>query len=1072
MKKLALSLLLVGLSGLSKAQCLITDFSVSISACDPATGTYAATGTVTFVDPPLTGDLVIQDCDGNQVTYPAPFFSPIAFALPGMDPDGGACDISAFFSDDLGCTQTIPFVAPFCPCNIDVFSVTINACDPFTDTYMMDGTIEFTSPPTSGTLVVEVDNGGATYDTIINLPFVSPQAFSISGIPSDGAASSITVYFTDDAGCTNTILYDAPESCFCPAEIGTFTATLIGDSPNDYVLCFGDEIDIDSNDDYILPNDVSDPLITYDPGISWLVYSCPPTVGLVPSLDPAEDVALDPCLESIISSEDLYDINDMSFIGAFPPGTFTDNIVYFVPITMYSIVDGFYSAAVSAWPCYELGPTFAVQYLPEFTSTVVEDCDGTLTVTVNGGLAEIDGSLLTGSALVPATASFDTPAAPHGGDIVVSGLTGGDMYSMTVTDDNGCPYSVAGGPFIDVDDPTFDYVDGLTYCITGTDPVANITGLAGGTFSYTVVSGGPTLGLNTTTGGISLAGSDVGVYDITYSTAGSPGSICPTDMTLTLTITGALSADFEFGIYCLNDTDPLPDFDVDDDGTDDGSGGIFSAAPAGLVITPGTGLVDLSASTPGTYTVTNTIDIPGCALTTFDAPITINELPDATISGDATVCPGDALPDLTVDITAGVAPWSLTYDYDGTVINEAVAATPHTIVPAGVGTYTLVSIIDDNGCSNTLTGAAVLANHDIPVMTPPINQDVCDGDLLVVPPFNSVPAATSYAWTNVSGTDIGFGLTGAGDIGSFTATSGGASVDVPVTIEITPATDFGGGLVCFGTPETFVITVNPLPDVSFTGDPLTGCEPLIVNFNNTSAPTGSNCVWDFGDGTTGTGCASVSHTYDAGTYSVTLTVTTDEGCEGSFTAVDYVTATPNPVAAFSYSPSDLDVNNSEVEFTNNSLLADAYEWDFGDGSGISPEVNPTHLYDNVPGVYVVELIAYNNGGLCSDTAYAFIEVEDIIIFYVPNVFTPDGDEFNETFQPVFTAGYDPFDFHLMIFNRWGEVVFESYDASIGWDGTYGDQGLVQDGVYVWKIDFKETMSDKRHIHTGHVTVLK
>ncbi len=96
----------------------------------------------------------------------------------------------------------------------------------------------------------------------------------------------------------------------------------------------------------------------------------------------------------------------------------------------------------------------------------------------------------------------------------------------------------------------------------------------------------------------------------------------------------------------------------------------------------------------------------------------------------------------------------------------------------------------------------------------------------------------------------------------------------------------------------------------------------------------------------------------------------------------------------------------------------------------------------------------------------------VIIFYVPNVFTPDGDEFNEVFQPVFTAGYDPFDFHLMIFNRWGELIFESYNADIGWDGTYGERGLVQDGVYVWKIDFKETMSDKRHIHTGHVTVLK
>jgi len=91
---------------------------------------------------------------------------------------------------------------------------------------------------------------------------------------------------------------------------------------------------------------------------------------------------------------------------------------------------------------------------------------------------------------------------------------------------------------------------------------------------------------------------------------------------------------------------------------------------------------------------------------------------------------------------------------------------------------------------------------------------------------------------------------------------------------------------------------------------------------------------------------------------------------------------------------------------------------------------------------------------------------------VPNVFTPDGDQFNETFQPVFTSGYDPYDYHLMIFNRWGELIFESYNADIGWDGTYGTGGLVQDGVYVWKINFKESMTDKKHEVYGHVSVLK
>ena len=71
-----------------------------------------------------------------------------------------------------------------------------------------------------------------------------------------------------------------------------------------------------------------------------------------------------------------------------------------------------------------------------------------------------------------------------------------------------------------------------------------------------------------------------------------------------------------------------------------------------------------------------------------------------------------------------------------------------------------------------------------------------------------------------------------------------------------------------------------------------------------------------------------------------------------------------------------------------------------------------------------------------------------------------------------SSGFDPYNYHLMIFNRWGELIFESYNAAVGWNGTYADNGLVVDEVYVWKIEFKETMSDKMHKLVGHVTVLK
>lgn len=97
-----------------------------------------------------------------------------------------------------------------------------------------------------------------------------------------------------------------------------------------------------------------------------------------------------------------------------------------------------------------------------------------------------------------------------------------------------------------------------------------------------------------------------------------------------------------------------------------------------------------------------------------------------------------------------------------------------------------------------------------------------------------------------------------------------------------------------------------------------------------------------------------------------------------------------------------------------------------------------------------------------------------LIFYVPNTFTPDGDMYNEYFKPVFSSGYDPFDFSLIIFDRWGEIIWESHDVEVGWDGTYGiDRNkMVQDGTYTWKIEFKTTMSDERVMVVGHVNVIK
>ena len=157
----------------------------------------------------------------------------------------------------------------------------------------------------------------------------------------------------------------------------------------------------------------------YAPGVGFAVYSCPPTPGIEPNSDP--------CFEGIIAAGGgnfaFNDINDFTTLNSYPVGTFTNNIIYYVPITMYDVNSLTYS--VSTPLCYDLGNPIAVQYLPEVKSIEVEDCqNGSITSTITGGLPELDGSnyeIVPGS-LSPTNASFGNTSATHGGTITINGL--------------------------------------------------------------------------------------------------------------------------------------------------------------------------------------------------------------------------------------------------------------------------------------------------------------------------------------------------------------------------------------------------------------------------------------------------------------------------------------------------------------------------------------------------------------------------------------------------------------------------------------------------------------------------
>jgi gliding motility-associated-like protein len=141
-----------------------------------------------------------------------------------------------------------------------------------------------------------------------------------------------------------------------------------------------------------------------------------------------------------------------------------------------------------------------------------------------------------------------------------------------------------------------------------------------------------------------------------------------------------------------------------------------------------------------------------------------------------------------------------------------------------------------------------------------------------------------------------------------------------------------------------------------------------------------------------------------------------------------------------------------------------FEWDFGDGNTDNFS-NPSNTY-NEPGTYLVTLIAIDEKG-CTDTIIKPINIEDEWFLYVPNSFTPDDDRFNNTFEAS-TIGVQSL--KIDIFNRWGEVVYQSNESNFIWNGTYNNS-TAPDGTYTYSIEFI-TDSGRNKTQLGHVNLLR
>jgi gliding motility-associated-like protein len=145
------------------------------------------------------------------------------------------------------------------------------------------------------------------------------------------------------------------------------------------------------------------------------------------------------------------------------------------------------------------------------------------------------------------------------------------------------------------------------------------------------------------------------------------------------------------------------------------------------------------------------------------------------------------------------------------------------------------------------------------------------------------------------------------------------------------------------------------------------------------------------------------------------------------------------------------------------------EWSFMDSTYQQNDLSI--LFEN-PGIFPLSVIHYSNG-CASPQQQTVITVARCpeLLFYTPNSFTPDGDEHNNTWKPVFEDGFDPYDFHVEVYNRWGEIIFESYNYTEYWDGTYNNSPCPV-GSYVYKIQFGSKENSDNQIISGNINLIK
>jgi gliding motility-associated-like protein len=433
---------------------------------------------------------------------------------------------------------------------------------------------------------------------------------------------------------------------------------------------------------------------------------------------------------------------------------------------------------------------------------------------------------------------------------------------------------------------------------------------------------------------------------------------------------------------------------------------------------------------------------------------------------------GTAQIDATASLGNG-APYTYTWT-DLSTGNPILGNGPHSVSPVISPTCYSVFATDPLGCISSPSQVCIDLYPSIIASTPSgtiyDTLTVCSGN------SSGGPFGTDIEMSAIGGMGAPFTYTWYDNGAQIGANNSGV---INVTPSSSPTTYIGVATDDCTTPgDSVFVTVKWFDEIvpDFSRNKPDSCYPFTVEFTNTSTPAAliSSSEWDFSDGTSLVG-NPVSNLFSTPVCrDLTLTVTTTDGCIFIVDSVDYVCPHDYPDANFSMNPPETDLLNTQIDFTNLSDGVEplSYLWNFN--SGLFPDTSavthPTFTFpEDTVGNYDI-LLTVTDGNGCVSTVPGTVIINGIYLFYMPNSFTPDGDGLNDVFRP-YGEGMDVGSYTMQVFNRWGELIFESSNGERGWNGTYRGK-KVPTGSYAWKVTVKEEFTPIRREHYGYVNVLK